>query len=186
VHELLTIYPHEIALAQLNLLDSHDMPRFITLAGGDQSALRLAVLFQMTYPGAPCIYYGDEIGLEGGMSGPPEPARGAFPWDERRWDHDLLSFYRHVIALRHAHPALRTGEFLTLHTQGPAYAFLRRLEDDQLIVALNTDTSLRVLGLSATVSQPGPWRNLLTGAETDLSAVRLPPRTGAILERLSP
>ena len=47
----------------LNLLGSHDMARFLTLARGDTTALRLATLFQMTYPGAPSIYYGDEVGL---------------------------------------------------------------------------------------------------------------------------
>ena len=59
---------------QLNLLDSHDTPRFISLAGGDATALRLATLIQMTLPGAPCIYYGDEVG-PGGARGPGLPAR---------------------------------------------------------------------------------------------------------------
>jgi cyclomaltodextrinase len=68
IEELLALYPWEVTLVQLNLLDSHDTARFLTLAEGDVSALKLAVLFQMTYPGAPCIYYGDEIGLEGGGS----------------------------------------------------------------------------------------------------------------------
>ena len=61
----------------LNLLGSHDMARFLTLARGDNSALKMATLFQMIYPGAPSIYYGDEIGMTGGH----DPAnRGAFPW----------------------------------------------------------------------------------------------------------
>ena len=65
----------------LNLLGSHDMARFLTLARGDLSALRLATAFQMTYPGAPSIYYGDEIGMAGGH----DPAnRGAFPWHKHR------------------------------------------------------------------------------------------------------
>ncbi|MEL7646322.1 MAG: glycoside hydrolase family 13 protein, partial [Anaerolineaceae bacterium] len=63
--ELLNIYPQEFAYAQLNLLDSHDMPRFLSLVGEDTQRLYLAYLFMMTYPGAPCIYYGDEIGLTG-------------------------------------------------------------------------------------------------------------------------
>ena len=91
----------------LNLLGSHDMARFITLAKGDQTALRLATLFQMTYPGAPSVYYGDEIGMAGGH----DPAnRGAFPWQKpETWDTDLLHEFQRLIALRRARPALRRG-----------------------------------------------------------------------------
>lgn len=63
--ELLQIYPKESSYAQLNLLDSHDMPRFLSLMNGSVDKLRLAYFFVLTYPGAPCIYYGDEIGLDG-------------------------------------------------------------------------------------------------------------------------
>ena len=65
IDDLLGLYDPAITQVQLNLLDSHDTPRFITCARGDESALRLATLFMFTYPGAPCIYYGDEIGLDG-------------------------------------------------------------------------------------------------------------------------
>lgn len=68
IDDLLALYPREINAVQMNLLDSHDMPRFLSLAKGDESALRLAVLFQMTYPGTPSIYYGDEVGF--GMAVP--------------------------------------------------------------------------------------------------------------------
>jgi len=68
IDDLLGLYPAEINAVQMNLLDSHDMPRFLSLAKGDESALRLAVLFQMTYPGTPSIYYGDEVGF--GMAVP--------------------------------------------------------------------------------------------------------------------
>lgn len=65
VEHLLVQYPAQAVAAQLNLLDSHDTPRFVTIASGNRAALRLAALFQMTYPGAPCVYYGDEIGMGG-------------------------------------------------------------------------------------------------------------------------
>ena len=77
--ELLDIYPREFSYAQLNLLDSHDMPRFLSLVSEDTQRLYLAYLFVMTYPGAPCIYYGDEIGLTGGVD---PMCRKAFPWDQ--------------------------------------------------------------------------------------------------------
>ncbi len=61
----LGLYRPDITSSQLNLLDSHDTPRFLSCAGGDKDALKLALLFLFAYPGAPCIYYGDEIGLDG-------------------------------------------------------------------------------------------------------------------------
>ena len=76
IDQMHSMYDWEINLAQLNLIDSHDTPRALWLMGEDKSALRLAVLLQMTLPGAPCIYYGDEIGLSAG--GDPD-CRGAVP-----------------------------------------------------------------------------------------------------------
>jgi len=81
VEDLLSKYPQPAVLAQLNILDSHDTARLLSILGGDVRRLRLATLFQMTYPGAPCVYYGNEIGMEGGID--PD-CRRSFPWDERR------------------------------------------------------------------------------------------------------
>ena len=106
--------------------------------GEDQSALRLSVLLQMTMPGAPCIYYGDEIG----MSAAQDPfCRAAFPWqDPGNWDHDLLAFYRRAIALRHHIPALRTGTFQRLSADDGVYAFVRTLPGQCVVVIVNTQT----------------------------------------------
>jgi cyclomaltodextrinase / maltogenic alpha-amylase / neopullulanase len=82
-------------------MDSHDMPRFLSMVSGKKDAFRLASLFQMTYPGAPCIYYGNEIGMMGGRD--PD-CRASFPWDEAHWDHDLRNTIKTYIHLRLAHP----------------------------------------------------------------------------------
>jgi neopullulanase len=134
--KLLEIYPRQNALAQLNLMDSHDTPRFLTMVSGNTNVFRLATLFQMTYPGAPCIYYGNEIGLPGGRE--PEN-RGAFPWDKSRWDHDLRSAVKTYIHLRHAHPVLRTGEYVPLYAEGRHLAYLRHLENARMLIALNAN-----------------------------------------------
>jgi len=132
----LKLYDWEVIQAQLNLLGSHDMPRFLTLVQGDVTALKLAILFQMTFPGAPCIYYGDEIGMKGGHD--PD-CRRTFPWDQAQWNHDLLSFTRRAVALRHQHPALHRGRYVTLHSddQHNIYAFARQSEEETLVVILN-------------------------------------------------
>jgi cyclomaltodextrinase / maltogenic alpha-amylase / neopullulanase len=188
-HELLHLYPRQIALAQLNLLSSHDMPRFITLVGGDTAALKLAALFQMTYPGAPCIYYGDEIGMQGGMSGPPEPARRAFPWEKpETWDTDLLEYMKGLIALRKAHPALRTGEFITLYAEEQVYAFLRRQDGEQFVVVLNNSEAPLSweLALDNQLPDGSQWRAVFGAGEAQVQAnalvgLDLPARTGTVL-----
>ncbi len=149
--ELLSIYPQEFAYAQLNLLDSHDMPRFLSLVSEDTQRLYLAYLFMMTYPGAPCIYYGDEIGLTGGVD---PMCRKAFPWSESAWNTNLRDKIRDLTLLRHAMPVLRTGAYLPLLSQGSLLVYARKDSEDVVIVAINLDNSpqtisVRVDGLLA-------------------------------------
>ena len=115
LEQVMTTYEPTVAELQLNLLDSHDTPRFLSLAGGDRSALRLATLIQMTLPGAPCIYYGDEIGMEGRED--PD-CRRSFQWDPARQDGALRAFVAGLIALRKSEPALRYGRFGPLEVDG--------------------------------------------------------------------
>jgi cyclomaltodextrinase / maltogenic alpha-amylase / neopullulanase len=115
LEQVMTTYEPAVAALQLNLLDSHDTPRFLSLAGGDRSALRLATLIQMTLPGAPCIYYGDEIGMEGRED--PD-CRRSFQWDPAQQDGALRDFFAGLIALRKSEPALRYGRFGRLEVDG--------------------------------------------------------------------
>ncbi len=126
----------------LNLLSSHDAPRLLSVARGDKATLRLATLFQMTYPGAPCVYYGDEISLRGtkryDRPHRDRDARWPFPWhDEQLWDHDMLEYFRAAIALRHRYPALRGGAMTTLHATEQQFAFVRHDHNNRLLVLIN-------------------------------------------------
>ena len=145
IERLLGLYHPSVTSVMLNLLSSHDMARFVTLAQGDLSALRLATLFQMTYPGAPSIYYGDEIGMIGGH----DPAnRGAFPWHQTdTWDTGLLHEFQRLIALRRQRRSLRRGNFQFLWAKAGVVAFARTLEAEMTIVILNADTQPRRLNL---------------------------------------
>jgi neopullulanase len=134
IDKMFELYDWEIHYAQMNMIDSHDMPRALWLLGEDKLALRLAVLCQMTMPGAPNIYYGSEIGLSTG--GDPH-CRGAFPWDPMVWDQDLRNYFRNAIALRQAHPALRTGDFCILQASGQQVAYRRRLAGEEALVVFN-------------------------------------------------
>ena len=127
-------YHPEIVLAQMNMLGSHDTPRVLTVAGGDKTAVRLLFLCQMTVPGAPNIYYGDEIGLPGG--GDPD-CRRAFPWhDLAQWDATLLTDVRRFIALRRTKAAFRRGDFQILHATRGLVVYQRRYEGKTAVVPL--------------------------------------------------
>jgi len=119
---------------QLNLLGSHDTPRLLTLCKDDIARVILAVTFLFTYVGAPMIYYGDEIGLRGGND--PD-CRKCMSWEATDWEHGLVNIYRNLIRARHKHPALRRGDFLPLLIFNGVYAYLRRFDDDEVIVILN-------------------------------------------------
>jgi neopullulanase len=135
INHLLGIYDSAITHVQMNLLDSHDTARFVSIAKGDQSALRLATLFQMTYPGAPSIYYGSEIGMLGGKD--PD-CRRTFPWGTPgKWDTKLLQFFKDCIALRKRYAALRYGDFRFVFAEGNTIAYLRSLGDQKFIVVIN-------------------------------------------------
>jgi glycosidase len=144
----------------------------------------------MTYPGAPCVYYGDEIGMSGGHGGYPEPSRAAFSWNTSRWDTDLLETIRQYIHLRHAHPALRTGEYIDLLADGQVYIFLRRLDEDMLIVAINAGDSTCRVNVNGKELLPdnSTWKDVLGSSllvkvqNGWFHEFSLPPRTGAVLE----
>jgi len=135
--DLLALYPWEIQLAQLNLLSSHDTARILTVAGGDRASVQLSVLLQMTFPGAPCIYYGDEVGLPGALD--PD-SRRSFPREED-WDRPLWQMHKDLIALRRQYPALRTGHYRPLYAEGLVYVCERSLEGETLMIAANAGES---------------------------------------------
>ena len=135
LEDLERLYHPDVFAVMLNLIGSHDMARFLTLASGDRSALLLATLFQATYLGAPSIYYGDEIGLSGGH----DPAnRGAFPWSApETWDHETHDAFRRYFQLRRERASLRRGSFEFLEATGDVLAYLRQLDDDVVVVVQN-------------------------------------------------
>ena len=185
MQELLQLYPWEIQLTQLNLLASHDTARLLTIAGGDRASVELATLLVLTFPGAPSIYYGDEVGLAGAID--PD-SRRSFPL-EAAWDRDILNIHRQLIALRHANPCLRTGNYQVLFAQGGLYIFARILATEELIVALNVGTAPAKGNVDAAGLHTQPQKLLYGTAEVEWNiegetkqlSLSLPPRAGCIL-----
>ncbi len=180
--------------AQLNLLSSHDMPRLRTLLSGDLAAVRLAVLLQMTLPGAPCVYYGDEIGMEGGND--PD-CRRAFPAGEAGRDDALRTTVRDLIALRRAHPALRADRLRVAGADGACMAIVRGGADDPsaagetLVVVVNAGTAPQTIALelpelAGRHLEPGAVAGLAAGTRVAVTgdgraALSVPARAGFVL-----
>jgi len=191
LEQLLSAYDRDVVAVQLNLLDSHDTPRLASLVGDDRAAIQLAVLLQATLPGAPCIYYGGEIGLRGGLD--PDNRR-AFPWDETQWDHELLDFVRTAFTVRNAEPALRHGELYVLGSAADWLAFERRGFDDpdtSLVVAVNAGSETATVSLAETldngggrstdlIALPGQGRPIVQGS-AEAPILVIAPRSGAII-----
>lgn len=181
IQELLQLYPWEIQLTQLNLLGSHDTARLITIAGGDRATVELATLLLLTFPGAPSIYYGDEVGLPGGVD--PDSRRG-FPL-EADWNQEILNIHRQLIALRHKHPALRTGDYEVIFARGELYIFARTLDTDKLIIAVNAGTAKTTAKLDITSLPTQPDQVVYGAAEFEWCgeqfSLTVPGRTGCIL-----
>lgn len=90
-----------------NLIDSHDTARFLHVCGEKKEKLKIAAALQLLLPGMPFIYYGDEYGMTGGDD--PDCRRGMV-WDAKYQDADIYEWYRKLIRLRKAHPALTEGK----------------------------------------------------------------------------
>jgi cyclomaltodextrinase len=188
---LLNLYPWEIQLAQMNLLDSHDTARAISLAGGDEATVRLATLLLMTFPGAACLFQGDEIGQEGGV--PDWDARRPFPWDRPElWRRDVLAFHKELIAIRRAHKPLRRGTYHALYADQDVYVFARRFSGEVLLVAVNAAEETRIVEIPAEGVLPAAGRlntiypttaadwGSFTTAEGAIVGLTLAPRSGVI------
>ncbi len=132
--------PWDVQRNSWSLLDSHDSARFLTVVGGSRERHTVGVGMQMTFPGVPMVFAGDEIGLEGAWG---EDARRTMPWDARAsWDAGILATYRRLIALRRGSPALRAGGMRFVHASPDAIAYLREgAEERVLCLATRQPTS---------------------------------------------
>lgn len=185
------VYPASFYMSSWNLLSSHDTARFASRAGGDSAKYKTAVLFQATLPGAPMVYYGDEVGVTGANN---EQGRATFPWtslDNPNSTQALLREYvRSLMCVRQAYGALSTGSFITLWTNNAekTYGFGRWDGAEQVAVAINTDGSTRTLRLAVDrldVADGTVLVDVLTGQTFTVASgsvsLSVPARSGMVL-----
>ena len=205
-------YPRENFYAMMNLIGSHDVQRAITMLGEaayydgmpavEQSRSRLskpeynlgiarmmlASLWQFTYPGVPCIYYGDEIGMEG-FKDPYN--RRPYKWDSP--DTYLQNWYKRLVKLRNEHTALQTGEILPLLGEGDTIAYARlihgghdvfgkKAENEVFIIAFNRSrTDCHTITLDVGDFASGSFVDLISSSVEGFDIVR-----GKVTLRLEP
>jgi glycosidase len=172
-------------VACFNMLSSHDVPRLMTECGRDQRRFMEAVFFQMTLPGAPVVYYGDELGLKGAKD--PDNRR-CIPWSTVKRN-TMLPFFRWLIDLRRQHPALRGPLMRTVyrHNDDRLYAYIREGGGERLLVVLNSGNRARKapLPIGDAFRDGTPVIDLVSGRTGEvrqgLLAMPIPARTGMIL-----
>lgn len=186
LHAMVLRYKTPMAYAQMNLLDSHDVPRFLSRCGGDVKRLKLALFFLMTFVGVPSVLYGDEAGIEG----PTEcEYRKPMPWASNPEENGLFRFLKGIIGIRRQHEALVYGDFQTVTAEETGlYAFFRGTKREGLLVVLNNSGAEKTLTVPSPVSGPiggtsdgaATVRRLDAGAALTVGAME-----GAIFEILS-
>lgn len=165
----LTSYSRQVNEVAFNLLGSHDTVRLLTLCGGNLERLKLATLFQLTFPGAPCIYYGDEIGMDGGYD--PDN-RKCMEWDPEKQNGDLLQFFKRLISLRHQYAALQDGTLTFVSDQDNDQHLIYERRDDRDLFVILINRSQTASTLRTTVSGEA-WTDVMSGKEVVTSQGQL-------------
>ena len=154
VTDMLMRYRRQITAAQLNLLDSHDVSRFLSLCGGDWRRYKLAVLFMLCFVGMPTVFYGDELGVQGVLE---KDYRAPMPWEGG--DGELWEFFRKAICLRKENIALRRGSYRLLEAREQFLVFERSLGEEKITVALNAGEKEQRLPAAGRVLLEEGWEN---------------------------
>ncbi|HCF8897528.1 TPA: maltodextrin glucosidase [Klebsiella pneumoniae] len=151
---------HQQQLRMFNQLDSHDTARFKSLLGKDVARLPLAVVWLFSWPGVPCIYYGDEVGVDGNN----DPfCRKPFPWDPALQDTQLLALYQRMAKLRKTHQALRYGGCQVIYAEDNVVVFVRVYKQQRVLVAINRGEACEVVIEDSPLLNVAGW-TLLEGA----------------------
>ncbi len=137
ITKVLHSYPNNVNEVAFNLLGSHDTPRILTICNNDKDKVKLMFLFQLSFTGTPCIYYGDEIGMTGGQD---PGCRKCMVWEEEKQDRDLFNHVKKLISLRKTYPAFgNRGElrFIEANDETNHFIYTKTYENETIIFVIN-------------------------------------------------
>lgn len=169
IEEIRSHYPEPVLRTLWNLLDSHDTARLITLCEGDLSRAKLASFVQYTFIGAPMVYYGDEVGMQGAN----DPlCRAGMVWDHELQDQEMLAHYKRLIQLRKDYPVLTRGDFrpVFMGLSTDLYAFIRTLPgegSEPIVCLINSGQAPIRIGLDDPMLPGGSYLSLYGPRESD-------------------
>lgn len=155
--KILENYPKDIFYSTMNMLGNHDTERILTILNNNILLLKIAVLLQMTLPGVPLIYYGDEAGLKGFKD--PEN-RKAYPWGNE--DEKVLSVYKTLANLRASEDILKFGEIKFRYSKNNILCFDRYSNEGRIIVIISSSAKSEVYKISGI---NGKFKNLIDEME---------------------
>jgi cyclomaltodextrinase len=139
--EALMMYPENATEVAFNLLGSHDTPRILTVCKDNKEKLKQLFTFLLSSPGTPCIYYGDEIG----MNGEQDPGcRKCMEWDTTKQDRELFDFIATLIRLRKEIPAFGNhGTFQFISDENDKHVmYTKTFENETLLFAFNNSAEV--------------------------------------------
>jgi Glycosidases len=133
-------YPKEIFYSNLNIIGTHDTERILTVLNNKQNNqiqfLKMAVTIQMTMPGVPLIYYGDEAGVSGGK----DPLnRKTYPWGNE--NKIILKFYKYITGLRNKYDALKNGSIRFYDIDKDVLCYERTFKQERILIVINRNSS---------------------------------------------
>lgn len=215
VRSMVENYPAQNLYAMMNLLGSHDRERILTLLGEAPSSdnvpavhqakykldrerhhrglvrEKMAVIWQMTFPGVPSVYYGDEIAMEGYRD-----PYSRCPYDWKNGDKELLAWYKKIIALRNDNVVLQTGKLDHLYAEGDVYGYGRSIEEgkdvfgktaknDVFVVLLNRGNNSHTVSVDVSRYRAERFNDVFSGDEFHVVCgkmhVTIPKYSGVIL-----
>ncbi len=159
-------YPKDVFYNLMNIIGTHDTPRILSVLGSDPAVweldktqrarytlkeyeyksgvkkLKMAATMQFAMPGSPCIYYGDEVG----MQGYEDPLnRRTYPWGDE--DAEIFAFYQKLCAIRADSIALQEGELRFLYAQEDVLVFERKASEECMVIAVNRGACVQSVSL---------------------------------------
>lgn len=177
IHRMNLRYPEMVAKAQMNFLDTHDVPRFLSYCEGDIRKLKLAVFYMMCAVGIPSVFYGDECGIEGFTE---DEYRKLMPWNHNE---KLVEFYRRCICIRRNSDALCQGDYETLLCEDAidVYVFARKTKEETVVVIINAGEKTQKIKIPD--DPKAEWRELMLGEERHGNLIVCEEMSGMILKR---